>query len=291
MGYLSGPNRQPCPPDAKGWRRFVLAARTVIDHELAIAATAVLILLATFQSENQFGLWTFAVLWVMRLSAKLNIFLGAPNVPTEFLPPHLSYLKSYFCRRPMNGLFPIAITTATLVTAFLTHKALNAGATPFETAGHMLLTTMMALAVLEHWLLFIPLSATALWGWGLKSHERTHGAAGLDAADSMRGEHAAAGDRSTWSLTLDRPCDPRGLGLLLNEVLGGRFGPISQLEGAARSEDGWLIFRIADGHASMQTERAAKAERTVLPRQAQVTAIGRDFDKARLSAAFQACAA
>ncbi len=171
MGFIAGPNREPCPPEARGFRRFGLALRTVIDHELAIAVSGALIMLATLGGANQFGLWTFAVLWVMRISAKLNIFLGAPNVPTEFLPPHLAYLKSYFPRRPMNGFFPLAITAATLVTAFLVHMALFAG-DAFSRIGYLLLTTMMALAVLEHWLLYIPLSATRLWSWGLTSHER-----------------------------------------------------------------------------------------------------------------------
>ena len=42
---------------------------------------------------------TFLVLWVMRTSAKLNLFLGVRNLSEEFLPPHLSYLQSYFRRR------------------------------------------------------------------------------------------------------------------------------------------------------------------------------------------------
>jgi putative photosynthetic complex assembly protein 2 len=277
MGYLSGPNRQPCPPDARGFRRFGLALRTVIDHELAIALSAGLIMLTTLNGANQIGLWTFGVLWVMRISAKLNIFLGAPNVPTEFLPPHLAYLKSYFRRRPMNGLFPVAITAATLFTAFLVHMAMSARATGFETAGYLLLTTMMALAVLEHWLLFIPLSASALWGWGLKSHER----ALLEQGQGAGGE----GDASTWSLTLAEPCDPRELGLVLNDVISGRFGDVSRLDGAARSRDGWLTFRIADGRATLNTAGLT------LQREGRVTAVGRNVDEARLSAAFLACAA
>ncbi len=30
----------------------------------------------------------------MRISAKLNLFFGAPNVTIELLPPHLDYLAA-----------------------------------------------------------------------------------------------------------------------------------------------------------------------------------------------------
>ena len=39
----------------------------------------------TWGGANQVGTWTFLVLWVMRLSAKLNVFLGVPNL-TERVP-------------------------------------------------------------------------------------------------------------------------------------------------------------------------------------------------------------
>ena len=39
---------------------------------------------------------TFALLWVMRLGAKLTIFSGAPELSTNMIPERLSYMKSYF---------------------------------------------------------------------------------------------------------------------------------------------------------------------------------------------------
>ncbi len=42
----------------------------MIWHELAIAASGVAIALATLGGQNQIALVTFAVLWLMRLSAK-----------------------------------------------------------------------------------------------------------------------------------------------------------------------------------------------------------------------------
>jgi putative photosynthetic complex assembly protein 2 len=177
-GFITGPRREPCPADAEGWRRFSLAAQTLLYHEVAILVTAVLIIALTWGAPNQIGVLTFLVLWVMRLSAKLNVFLGVPNLTEEFLPPSLGFLKSYFAKRPMNLLFPISVTGATLLTWLLVERAMGGGG-EFTAAGYTLLATLTALAVLEHWLLVLPLPAAALWSWGLKSREMAAAASGL----------------------------------------------------------------------------------------------------------------
>jgi putative photosynthetic complex assembly protein 2 len=171
-GFVTGPRAEPCPPAISGRRRFVYAAQTLLYHELAILATAALLLALTWGAPNQIGVWTFLVLWVMRLSAKLNVFLGVPNLTEEFLPENLAFLKSYFARRPMNLLFPVSVTLSTLATAVLVHAAFSAEASSFEIAGFTLVASLMALAVLEHWLLVLPLPAAALWSWGLNSRVR-----------------------------------------------------------------------------------------------------------------------
>jgi putative photosynthetic complex assembly protein 2 len=167
MGVVTGPRRIPAQERLTGFARFREAAATVIWHELAIAASGVAIALVTLGGANQIALVTFAVLWLMRLSAKINIFLGAPNVTVEFLPAHLTYLGSYFRKRAMNGFFPPAITAATLIGAWLALQA-GAAADAHDRAGYALAAGMMALAVLEHWLLFIPISTSWLWRWSLR---------------------------------------------------------------------------------------------------------------------------
>lgn len=177
-GFVTGPRTTECAKDLSGWPRFAAATQTLIYHEVAIALTAAAIAWITRDAPNQFGLWTFLVLWTARLSAKFNVFLGVPNLSEEFLAPHLKYLASYFRRRPMNLLFPASITLSTLATAAFVLAAASETATDFETAGWTLLATMSALAVIEHWFLVVPLPATALWSWGLKSRatpiEATH---------------------------------------------------------------------------------------------------------------------
>jgi putative photosynthetic complex assembly protein 2 len=272
MGRITGPVRHPCPPDATGWRRFLLASETISHHELAVTLSAVVIGLVTWDQPNQIGFMTFAILWIMRLSTKLNIFLGAPNIADEFLPEHLAYLKTYFRRRPMNWLFPFAVTGATLLTAFLAHKAFQPGADEFQTVGFALLTALAALAVLEHWLLYVPLPPSALWGWGLKSHRRRR-AAGADS------------HTTSWSRALERTCDTGELKAVLTAVADGRFGEVTHVAGAARLRDGWVRFEVANGCA--RVDRVPHCS----PSDARVTATGRQFDQTRLGAAFEACAA
>jgi G3E family GTPase len=51
----------------------------------------------------------------------------------------------------------------------LVQAARAPGATAFAASGFTFLATMMALAILEHWFLVLPLPAAKLWHWGLRS--------------------------------------------------------------------------------------------------------------------------
>ena len=174
-GVVTGPRTSPLPgrEGEIGPQRapFGASVETVIYHEAAIALTVALAAILTWGAPNQTGLWTLVVLWLMRLSAKFNVYLGVPNLTEQFLPDHLAYLKGYFCRRPMNLLFPVSVTVSTAVTGLLVLAAINPSASEFETASYTFLATLMGLAVLEHWFLVVPLPAAELWTWGLASRE------------------------------------------------------------------------------------------------------------------------
>ncbi|MCX7891302.1 MAG: putative photosynthetic complex assembly protein PuhE [Burkholderiales bacterium] len=168
-GFLAGPRRTACPRGCDGWRHFGHAIQAILYHELAILAAAAAVVALTWGAPNQVGAWTFLILWVMRQSAKLNLFLGVRNLGLEFLPDHLAYLASFFRQRPMNLLFPVSVTAATWVLALMAERALAPSATPFEVAGLALCGALLGLAILEHWFLVLPLPVAALWQWGLKS--------------------------------------------------------------------------------------------------------------------------
>ncbi len=180
LGYLTGPRRTPLPEGVGGLRRFWLATQTLIFHELAILGTVIAIAVLLHGGSNQVGLWTFVALWLMRLSAKMNIFLGVPNLSEELLPAHLRYLKSYFRRRPINLLFPFSVTISSAVAGWLVYEALAPHATPFTTTGDLLIAALLALAAIEHWFLILPVRDSALWRWALRSHKQRRAEASSD---------------------------------------------------------------------------------------------------------------
>jgi putative photosynthetic complex assembly protein 2 len=163
LGFLSGGRKEPCPPGCSFWRRFRLAAETVAHHELAIAAGAALVLALTWGGSNPVGPWTFLLLWGMRCSAKLNLFLGVPNLNSQFFPDHLRFLVSYLPKKPMNLFFPVSITASTALAVLLVQRAI--AAEPAAATGLTLVVALLALAILEHWFLMLPVPDAALWSW------------------------------------------------------------------------------------------------------------------------------
>jgi putative photosynthetic complex assembly protein 2 len=173
-GWITGPRRDALPPGLRGWPRFVQSVRAVLWHELALLAMGVAVLAVTWGGSNPVGPATFGVLWVMRLSAKLNLFFGVRNFSEAFLPAHLKYLQSFFRRRRMNAFFPFAVGAATVVAVLLVLDTLQPALPAGLRTGQWLVTTLLVLAIVEHWLLVLPLEATALWRWALSRESLIH---------------------------------------------------------------------------------------------------------------------
>ena len=170
MGKLTGPRRVPCPENAQGWTRFKLSAQTVIYHELALALTLALLATLTWGQTNVTGVYAFAILFAMRLSTKLNIFLGVPNFSSDILPPQLAYLKSYFRNRAFNALMPVSLLLGSALTWWLGSNAL--AATGDAAVTWSLLTGLALLGVVEHLFLVLPIGDTALWRWAIPNAKR-----------------------------------------------------------------------------------------------------------------------
>jgi putative photosynthetic complex assembly protein 2 len=173
MGYVTGPRKHACEPGCDGLAHFGHALKVSLWHELAIVASFGAVLLLTWDSMNRIGIWTFVILWWMHESARLNVFLGVRNLNAHFLPPHLAYLASFLKQRPMNLLFPVSVTVSTAICAVLATEAAFA-VNEFDQAGYTFLATMMALAILEHWFLVLPIPAEAMWNWSMKSRDVAH---------------------------------------------------------------------------------------------------------------------
>lgn len=169
LGFITGPRRISCPIDARGWRRAGLALQAILYHELAIIALACAVLALTWGGSNHVGTGTFMILWAMRQSAKLNLFLGVRNLSEEFLPPHLRYLESYFTRKPMNVLLPVSLIASMTIAWIVWQRALSVGVDAVAATGCVFLGALLALGILEHLFLVMPFPATSLWRWSLRS--------------------------------------------------------------------------------------------------------------------------
>jgi putative photosynthetic complex assembly protein 2 len=171
-GWITGPRRHACRPGCRGARHFVHAVQAILYHELAILLALVAVVAVSWDSPNQTGTWTFLVLWAMRISAKLNLFLGVRNTGEELLPARLAYLRSFFARRPINLLFPVSVTASTIVATLVVIRALDPHETPASSAGLLLAGSLLALAILEHWLMVLPVRVSAMWDWAMRTHRR-----------------------------------------------------------------------------------------------------------------------
>jgi putative photosynthetic complex assembly protein 2 len=186
LGAVTGPRTEPCPERCSGWARFVYATQAILYHEFAIVLTLIAAAVAIGDGANQVGLWTFGVLWVMRLSAKLNLFFGVPKLHTELLPDHLVFIGSYFRKRTMNALFPLSVTAGTIVTLLIVLGAIGSEPDSAGRAGGMLVAALLGLAVLEHWFMVLPWQDTALWQWALKARAAVQQRRSVPGLDSKR---------------------------------------------------------------------------------------------------------
>lgn len=170
-GVITGPNTKPCPANLGPGRHFLMAWGTIAHHEMALLGTMIYIGSMTMDAPDHTGLWTFLILFLARISAKLNVYLGVPNLSHEMLPGPVQHLKTYFAHRRMNWLFPISISLLTFATGCWIERAIAAPAGSGTETGFILLATLSVLALVEHWLMVLPIRDAALWQWMTKRRE------------------------------------------------------------------------------------------------------------------------
>ena len=160
MGFITGPRKHQCEDGCSGVAHFGHAVSANLWHEILIIAFAVLIWL----TGNVTALWCFVMLWLMHLSARLNVFLGVRNISIEFVPVHMDVLKSFLRRRNMNPLFPFSCAALLALTIYLVSLPQSFSIT--------MATTLAAIGLLEHILLMLPLSIEKMWHWSLSETAR-----------------------------------------------------------------------------------------------------------------------
>ncbi|MBI1417136.1 MAG: DUF3623 family protein [Limimaricola sp.] len=180
-GIVTGPLRDDCPPGLNGLARFQRGWSTVAHHELLLTVGLLGLVLASTGAENKVALMAYLILYFARIFAKLNLFFGVPRINTEFVPARLQHLKSYFRRGPVTFAFPMAITALTTAFAALIARVIEAQ-TDEATVAYALLIALAGLALVEHWLMVVPLPDAKLWRWMLpapktmtQAERQTHG--------------------------------------------------------------------------------------------------------------------
>jgi putative photosynthetic complex assembly protein 2 len=169
LGYITGSRRSECPNGLSPMTRAWYAFQTINYHELALLSLGVILFFISLDSVNQTGFWTFVILWGMRQSTKINIFLGVLNFNESFLPQHLQYLVTYFRRRAMNYLMPFSVLVSVMILIPIWSSA-GVDSSPFDRASYALLGTLLALGLLEHLFLILPFPSELLWKWGYKKN-------------------------------------------------------------------------------------------------------------------------
>jgi putative photosynthetic complex assembly protein 2 len=169
-GWVTGPRRTAVTPGASRWQRLSEAVQVLLWHELALIATTGVLWAWLGGSANPTAAWTFTLLYAMRVSAKLNLYLGVRNLALDFLPPHLVYLGSYFRTRRFNALMPLSLVAGAAVVAWLISAA--AATQDGARTAHLLLASLLVLALVEHLMMVLPLQPSALWRWALRLGQR-----------------------------------------------------------------------------------------------------------------------
>lgn len=171
-GWLTGPRRMAMTPQAQGWKRLREALASILWHELLLLLNLLILVWMQADHPNHLALYTFALLWCMRLSAKLNLFWGVPLLGEQYLPTSLAYLSTYFRVAPAGLGYMVLVTLSCGAWVWLVSHSHTDSAT-LSAAGWWLLATLWALALLEHAMMILPWPMQKLWGWAMGSLKRT----------------------------------------------------------------------------------------------------------------------
>jgi putative photosynthetic complex assembly protein 2 len=182
LGAITGPRRMASEPGASGRRHFRHAFAAVLYHELATVAALVVVAALCWRAANPYALWTLLLLWVMRVSAKLNLHLGVPNVGAAMLPSQLRYLAGYFRQGRVSALYPLSLLACAVASGLLVRAAWQAGEADPDFGGLTLLATLALLGFFEHVMLALPVPADAFWSWLPRRRKRAGEAPGLQRA-------------------------------------------------------------------------------------------------------------
>ena len=166
-GIITGPRKIPLDIGAQGWRRFIQSVAVILHHELVLLLNFAVLWWMQIGQPNHIAICTFALLWCMRLSAKLNLFFGVRQSGAEYLPPQLTYLASYFRHSGITLWFVFSMSLSVVAWVWLVQMA-QSGTLPITT-NVVLLAALLGLAIVEHVVMLMPWTLEKIWGWAIDS--------------------------------------------------------------------------------------------------------------------------
>lgn len=171
-GMITGPRQSPCPEHISERQRFVFAFRAVAHHEYALVLMLICLAVADSSGGSGMAVKTFALLWVMRLGAKLTIFSGAPKLSVDMLPDRIAYMKTYFRHDRISQAFWLSATLCFSFFAFGIYALLTQVYSDAVLTQVVILTTLAGLSLLEHAFMVLPISDSKLWQWAIRNQEQ-----------------------------------------------------------------------------------------------------------------------
>ena len=164
-GIITGPNRAEKPIGLNGFKRFWLAWTSIAYAEVMLISVLLVLVFFSIGYPNWVGLLTFLVLYVARLSAKLNLFFGVPKINIEFLPASVSHLASHFKISRTSWFFPLSILFLIGILIYWFNNLRLSSESSSEITGFYFLSTLTTLALLEHLFMVVSFPDAALWRW------------------------------------------------------------------------------------------------------------------------------
>jgi putative photosynthetic complex assembly protein 2 len=153
--------------------RFINGFRSIALNECLLISCLFLMAILSIGKLNNFGLTTFLILYVARVSAKLNLFFGVPYINLHFLTAPLKHIAT-FCRVAPIGFFFIASTIMLgLMFLFLVGFVIYSESMSELQFGYLLLSTLAGLAILEHLFMALPIKDATLWNWLLPNFRKS----------------------------------------------------------------------------------------------------------------------
>ncbi len=165
-GWLTGPRRVVLDLGLTMRQRFIQSLQVLLHHEMALILNFGLLVTLQQGQPNHMALCTFALLWCMRLSAKLNLFFGVPFVGEQYLPVHLRYIGSYFKQAPVTWCFYLTMGVSCVTWGWMVWEVQSG--LVLVNAAWVLLCSLLGLAIIEHLLMVFAMPLQNLWSWAMK---------------------------------------------------------------------------------------------------------------------------